>query len=117
MILCDSNIIYENGAFIRTAFITNLIPSCDVILSKTLTEQLDAAQKHGQRHFKSGDYKDHEYSPAKLLKYIKYLDNDVTMQRDSDTIDHDIYGGGWYFKEHDCEQIEEVYKNAKLSDN
>ena len=75
-IFCDAEIVYENGAVVKTAFVTSLGGDVVAQTSPELARQLKAACKSLQREKKvelpKFDYPDHVLTAAMLQRYAKY---------------------------------------------
>ncbi len=105
-ILCDADIEYENGARVRTAFLTNLEPECAARTAPDLREKLIEAQKGEDTTRPVYTYPDEIVTAAMLQKMAKYgvefaiKKSDSTFIRKLDAqVDAAIYGGGLLLSE------------------
>lgn len=75
-ILCDGNIEYENGAIVRTAFVTNLGGDIIAQTAPDLMEKLEAAsaelKREKAREIPKYEYPDNILTAAMLQRYCKY---------------------------------------------
>ena len=84
-ILCDANIVYDNGAIVRTAFVTNL--GGDIIaetapeLGKAITDAMKKIKAETVRTLPKYAYPDHVLTAAMLQKYAHY-GIELTVRRD-----------------------------------
>ena len=75
-IICDAQIIYENGAVVGTAFVTNL--GGDIIartaprLGKAIADAVDKIKRETRREIPKYTYPDHILTAAMLKRYSKY---------------------------------------------
>lgn len=82
-IFCDANIIYENGAVVRTAFVTNL-GDADIVcqISTELRDRLRAAEKDqkASKELPKYEYPNCVLTAAMMQKYANYGVN-MTVRR------------------------------------
>ena len=75
-IICDAEIEYENGAIVRTAFVTNLGGDVVMQTAPTLGEAVNNAvkelRKEKVRSLPKYDYPDHVVTAALMQRYSKY---------------------------------------------
>lgn len=103
-IISDSDIVYENGARVRTGFITNLIPDVRIWCCPSLREMIDDAQPDEDKTKQGFVYPDNIVTAAILGKITK---RSVELKirkvscepiRDSDSAKEQgrgLYGGGF----------------------
>jgi hypothetical protein len=75
-IICDANITYENGAVVRTAFVTSyggdIVAQTAPELGRLITETSDRLRKEKTRQLPKYEYPDHVVTEALLQRYSKY---------------------------------------------
>lgn len=75
-IVCDADITYENGAVVRTAFVTNLGGDVVARTAPDLHNMIDAAmdkiRQETRRELPKYQYPDHILTAAMLQRYSKY---------------------------------------------
>lgn len=75
-IICDSNIIYENGAVVRTAFVTSfggdIVAQTAPGLGKAIADAVCEIKKEARREIPKYTYPDHILTAAMLQRYSKY---------------------------------------------
>lgn len=106
---CDAHIIYENGADVRTGFITNMIQDLRVWCSVELRDKLDAAQPDDDKSKQGFIYPDNIITSAILAKIVK---RGVELKvrkcsceyiKQSDSAEEQgraLYGGGFIMSDH-----------------
>ena len=106
-IICDANITYENGAVVRTAFVTSfgdgIIVQTAPDLGAAVNAAADRLRKETARELPRYTYPDHIITAALLQRYSKY-GIDIAIHRNDcqyiskmdDQIGHgkSIFGGG-----------------------
>ena len=70
-IVSGSNIEYENGAIVRTGFITNIIPDLRIWCCPELARKIEAAQDTEDKTKKGFVYPDNIVTPAILMKLVR----------------------------------------------
>ena len=75
-IICDCNIIYENGANVRTSFVTsyglpNILESCPE-LTRIVNDKMDQLLKSGKKSIPKYDYPYEVVTAAMVQRYSKY---------------------------------------------
>lgn len=76
-IVCNAEIVYENGAVVRTAFITNLgnddiVLQTEPRLGKAIEDAVDKTAEGSKRTLPKYAYPDHVVTAAMLQRYSKY---------------------------------------------
>ena len=76
-IVCNAEIVYENGAVVRTAFITNLgdddvVLQTEPRLGKVIEDAIDKTEEGSKRTLPKYAYPDHVVTAAMLQRYSKY---------------------------------------------
>ena len=76
-LICDANIVYENGAEVRTSFVTNLGDGETVLqtapnLSRLINETSDRLKKQKTVQLPKYDYPDNIVTAALLQRYCRY---------------------------------------------
>ena len=76
-IVCDSNIIYENGANVRTAFVTNLgdpdiVMQTEPELGRRINAAVAALREQTTRQLPKYEYPSHILTAAMAQNYAKY---------------------------------------------
>lgn len=75
-IICDANITYENGAVVRTAFVTSyggdVIAQTAPSLGAAISEAMEKTLAETKREAPKYEYPDHVLTAAMLQKYSKY---------------------------------------------
>lgn len=75
-VICDCNIEYENGAIVRTSFVTNLDP--DIIaqtapdLTRLVNDKANELRATKVKQLPKYDYPDHIVTAAMIQRYAKY---------------------------------------------
>ena len=75
-IICDADIVYENGAVVRTAFITSY--GADVVaqtaprLGQAIADAMEKIKKNQKKEIPKYIYPDHVLTAAMLQRYSKY---------------------------------------------
>lgn len=75
-IICDAEIVYENGAVVRTAFVTNM--GGDVVartapeLGKLVNQAVRTLRAETARHVPKYEYPDHVVTAALMQRYSRY---------------------------------------------
>ena len=106
-IICDADIIYENGAVVRTAFVTSfggdIVAQTAPGLGKAIADAVYKIKKEKRREIQKYTYPDHILTAAMLQRYSKY-GIDFSVRREScqsiSKLDaqkergKSIYGGG-----------------------
>ena len=106
-IICDCNIVYENGANVRTSFVTNF--DAEVIartapdLTKAVNAVSDMLRREQTRELPKYSYPDHVITSALMQRYAKYgvelriMREDCTFIRALDSqreCGKTVFGGG-----------------------
>ena len=106
-IICDCNIVYENGANVRTSFVTNF--DAEVIartapgLTKAVNDASDVLRHEQTRELPKYSYPDHVITSALMQRYAKYgvelriMREDCTFIRALDSqreCGKTVFGGG-----------------------
>lgn len=96
-IITNCNIIYENGAKVRTSFATNLLQEgVKICLSGVLSEAIKAAQKQNKKTLKKMQMPDGYFSSAQLLKFVPDFEHEYNLQGSNDFLTkidgHKIFG-------------------------
>ena len=74
-IICDADITYENGAVVRTAFITSYgrtIAQTAPELSKAIERAMQQIKRENKKELPKYTYPDHVLTAAMLQKYAHY---------------------------------------------
>ena len=76
-LICDANITYENGAIVRTSFVTNLGDGDTVLqtaptLGKAVNDAVRKIKRETTRTVPKYDYPDHVVTSAMLQRYSHY---------------------------------------------
>ena len=75
-IICDANIVYENGAVVRTAFVTSfgesIIAQTSPELGRLITEAVEKYRKEGKQTIPKYEYPMEVLTAAMLQRYSKY---------------------------------------------
>lgn len=71
-IVCDAEITYENGAVVRTAFVTNMAGDVIAQTAPDLGKAIAKAQETNKVNLPKYAYPDHVLTAAMLQKYSKY---------------------------------------------
>ena len=75
-IICDADIVYENGAVVRTAFVTSfggdIIAQTAPGLGKAIADAVDKIKEEARREIPKYTYPDHILTAAMLQRYSKY---------------------------------------------
>lgn len=79
-IITAANIIYKNGARVRTNFTTNLLPDYRVWICPELLQRIKAAQNERKKEQTAANLPQNVYSSARLLKYVNRTDSDVFVK-------------------------------------
>lgn len=112
-VIANADIIYENGAIVRTAFATNLGDGGTVMqtapeLGKAISTACEEIKKDKKRQFPKYEYPDHVLTAAMMQKYCKYgikfsvKRKDCTMVSELDAQrlhKKTIFGGGLLLSE------------------
>ena len=84
-IICDVAITYENGASVRTAFVTNygsdIVAQTAPALGRAVQEAVDSLKAEKPRSLPRYDYPDHVLTAAMMQRYAKY-EIDFKVRRD-----------------------------------
>lgn len=76
-IICDANITYENGAVVRTAFVTSfggdIIAQTAPDLTKAIEEASQVLKNKAKKELPKYSYPDHILTAAMLQRYSKYV--------------------------------------------
>ena len=103
-VIADANIIYENGAKVRTGFITNLLPETRIWLSSDLHQAIEKAQEDEAEPYQLFVYPDNLVTAATLGKIVardvelKIAKRSCEYIRESDSAKEQgrsLYGGGF----------------------
>ena len=108
-IICDANITYENGAVVRTAFVTNMggdivAESCPE-LGDRINEKMDEIKARTTKKLPKYEYPDHVLTAAKLgwmashHTPLKVMRGDCIRISKMDANPSGIYGGGLLLSE------------------
>ena len=75
-IICDADIVYENGAVVRTAFVTSfggdIIAQTAPGLGKAIEDAVEKIKAETRRQIPKYKYPDHILTSAMLQRYSKY---------------------------------------------
>ena len=75
-IICDCSITYENGAVVRTSFVTNcdeeIIAQTAPDLSKIVNEKMKEIIRKDKKTMSKYEYPDHVVTAATMQRYAKY---------------------------------------------
>ena len=75
-IICDADIVYENGAVVRTAFVTSfggdIIAQTAPGLRKAIKDAVEKIKAETRREIPKYTYPDHILTAAMLQRYSKY---------------------------------------------
>lgn len=106
-IICDANVVYENGAVVKTSFVTNMdgdtVAQTAPHLTDLINEAVKTLEKQSVRELPTYCYPDHVLTAAMLWKYSKYGiefsvhrgDCEFVPRLDAQkAIGKTIYGGG-----------------------
>ena len=105
-IIADADIIYDNGAVVRTGFVTNLCPDIRIWCCPQLKQAIAKAQKTPSKQKKGFVYPDNIVTAATLGKIAAHQTELIIYKRscqyihDSDSAKsqgRSLYGGGIYF--------------------
>ena len=112
-VITASNIIYENGARVRTSFATNLLhEGVKIRFSPILKNKIIAAQKQNVKTLKKMQMPENYFSSAQLLRYVQ--GEDFCLQGSNDFLTkingRKIFGSAMRFTDTDLE----ILKNKKL---
>ena len=103
-IVADANIVYENGAKIRTGFITNLLVLVRIWVCPELHDKIDEAQQQEDKTKQGFIYPDNIVTSATLGKLAAHGTEFVVRKRSCEYIresdsaktqDRRLYGGGF----------------------
>ena len=103
-VIADANIVYENGAKVRTGFITNLLPETRIWLSPDLHQAIEKAQEDEAEPHQIFVYPDNLVTSATLGKIVardvelKIAKRSCEYIRESDSAKEQgrsLYGGGF----------------------
>lgn len=121
-IVSYSEVRYENGAVVRTSFMTNLFGDAGVIISPELHRAIKAANDENvereKKTVRKMVYPAHLTSAAKLGSLAVHLDEDVTiLRRDMAYVrgkvgDEKIFGGGLLLSDRAANQLAAAHKLA-----
>ena len=107
-ILTDAEITYENGAVVRTSFVTNLCGDLRVWVEPTLSEKIAAVQKKEDRSLLKYNYPDNLITAATMGKIaargleLKIMKEDCAYIANVDFLrkkKKGLYGGGFLLSE------------------
>ncbi len=106
-VITSSNIIYENGARVRTSFATNLLPpESKILISATLANEIKNAQQQKTQKKKMQLFENY-ISSAQLLKYCK--SEDFYLDGSADFLTHcngrKIFGSAMRMTENDVKML------------
>lgn len=106
-VITSSNIIYENGARVRTSFATNLLPpESKILISATLANEIKNAQQQKAQKKKMQLFENY-ISSAQLLKYCK--SEDFYLDGSADFLTHcngrKIFGSAMRMTENDVKML------------
>lgn len=121
IIICRSNIVYDNNAIVNTCFITNLRQSeeCLVQICGSLTDKLMAIQvSHAPPRL---EWPKTIYNSARLLKFSQ-SGRDIALHPiglcsdiyDKDGKKHHIFGGGIEISPEEAEILEQLKRSEEL---
>ena len=105
-IIADSDIVYENGAVVRTGFVTNLCPDIRIWCCPQLKQAIAKAQEQPSKQKKGFVYPDNIVTAATLGKITAHQTELIIYKRscqyirDSDSAaaqGRSLYGGGIHF--------------------
>lgn len=75
-IICDCDIVYENGAVVKTSFVTNFDDEVTARtapdLTKTVNDVSDRLRREKARELPKYSYPDHVITSALMQRYAKY---------------------------------------------
>lgn len=121
-IVSYSEVRYENGAVVRTSFMTNLFGDAGVIISPELHRAIKAANDENvarkKKTVRKMVYPAHLTSAAKLGSLAVHLDEDITIgRRDMALVrgkvgDEKIFGGGLLLSDRAANQLAAAHKLA-----
>lgn len=121
IIICRSNIVYDNNAIVNTCFITNLRQSeeCLVQICGSLTDKLTAIQV--SRAPPKLEWPKTIYNSARLLKFSQ-SGRDIALHPiglcsdiyDKDGKKHHIFGGGIEISPEEAEILEQLKRSEEL---
>ena len=69
-ILCDANVVYENGAVVKTSFVTNIVPDLRVWLNADLRQRINAISQTAIRTTEKKIYPANVINAASCGKYL-----------------------------------------------
>jgi hypothetical protein len=106
-VITSSNIIFENGARVRTSFATNLLPpESKILISATLANEIKNAQQQKAQKKKMQLFENY-ISSAQLLKYCK--NEDFYLDGSADFLTHcngrKIFGSAMRMTENDVKML------------
>ena len=112
-ILTDAEVTYENGAVVRTSFVTNLCGDLRVWVEPTLSEKIAAVQKKEDRSLLKYNYPDNLITAATMEKIaargleLKFMKEECAYVANVDFLrkkKKGLYGGGFLLSERQKEQ-------------
>ena len=75
-VICDANITYENGAVVKTSFVTSfggdVVVQSEPRLTKIINEETDRLRKEVKKELPKYEYPDYVLTAAMLQKYAHY---------------------------------------------
>ena len=124
-IICDSSIIYENGAVVRTSFITSFgkgfVAQTAPELTKIINNEVDKARKLVTKPLPKYEYPWNVVTAAMLQKYAKYGIEFVIRQNDcvpvsaldeQKKVGKTIFGGGLLVSDEKAAEREAAEREA-----
>ena len=145
-IICDCDIVYENGALVRTSFVTSfgsdIVAQTEPRLTKLVNDEAERLRKEKKVQLPKYTYPNHVVTAALLQRYSKYGVNFKIRKKDCAPIysldaqrstGKAIFGGGlllsdraaadraaatsWKLSDREIEQIKKLNKFAEVMDN
>ena len=121
-IVAGADIRYENGAIVKTSFLTNLVPDIRVWVNPELAERIEAVQAVEKRTVEKKEYPMHLISSALLGKILAqgidfkipasecYFVRTLDAMKDADKT---VFGGGFLISERAAKEREAKEQAAK----
>lgn len=115
-IIVDTQIKYQNGAVVKTGFVTNQ-GNKKIIISKDLSDKITEAQNNDKKKKPKAELPININNAARLSKYAKFVNfefddnNEIEFLRNYNNIK--LFGAGFKYPIQVAEELEKEYERAR----